>query len=73
MENYLRRLKVSTPIVLEELRSTLKLNVKTDLQFFSINLKIVLAQSDLPIIKFKTIFCLTSLAFSCYLARRFSE
>ena len=44
MENYRRRLKVSTPIVLEKLRNTLKLNVKTGLQFFSINLKIVLAQ-----------------------------
>lgn len=44
MENYLRRLNVTTPIVLEKLRSTLKLNVKTGLQFFSINLKIVLAQ-----------------------------
>lgn len=44
MENYRRRLKVSTPIVLEKLRATLKLNVKTGLQFFSFNLKIILAQ-----------------------------
>ena len=39
MKNYRRRLKVSTPIVLERLRATLKLNVKTGLQFLALLLQ----------------------------------